>query len=718
MNPSVSPVKAGSNRHLAVLLSLLLAGLTLLVFWPVTRCDFVNFDDPDYVTANPQVQSGLTLANLAWAATTGAASNWHPLTWLSLMLDASLFGTKPAGFHFTNLAIHAANAVLLFWLLRALTAATWRSALVAAFFAWHPLAVESVAWISERKNVLSTCFGLLSLLFYTRYAQAKSPVPHPQSPVRPGAAGWFYVLSLLAFTLGLLSKPMLVTWPFLLLVLDYWPLQRWQPGRWLALVVEKNPFLAVAVAVSVVTVLVQRLGRTVVAVNQLPLDARGGNAVISYVRYLGKLAWPVDLAVFYPHPGHWPLASVLLAVTVLGGITLLAWVTRRRQPYLLTGWLWYVGTLVPVIGLVQVGGQAIADRYTYIPGVGLLVMVVWGAFALTRRGRGWSLLLALADVAALVVCIGLTRQQISYWQNSETLFRRALAVTDNNWMAHYNLGEALDRLGRTDAAMHQYELAFQCQPNYAEPRNNLGVDLVKAGQTEAAISQYLQAIRSQPDYADAWNNLGVALAREDHTDEAISDYEQALRLNPAEPEVHKNLGEAMDKQGRINAAISYYQSAVQLNPQDAQAFNNLGVDYARQGRSTEAAEQFQHALQVQPDYAEAGSNLGYLWALQDEHLDQALTLIQRAHQVDPKNSGTLDNLGWVLFKLNRPAEGLDYARQAIQYAPRPDAEIYEHLGDIYAALHQRDQAVAAWRQSLAISPSPDVQKKLDRLGGP
>jgi len=718
VNPSISPVKGGSDRRLAVLLSLLLAGITLLLFWPVTRCDFVNFDDPDYVTANPHVQAGLTVANLAWAGTTGAASNWHPLTWLSLMLDASLFGTKPAGFHFTNLAIHAANAVLLFWLLRVLTAATWRSALVAALFAWHPLAVESVAWISERKNVLSTFFGLLSLLFYARYVRGKSLVPRPPSKVRPGVAGWFYAWSLLAFTLGLLSKPMLVTWPFLLLVLDYWPLLRWQPGRWPTLVIEKIPFLAVAVAVSALTVLVQRHGSTVVAVNELPLDARGENAVVSYARYLGKLAWPADLAVFYPHPGHWPLAPVLMAGAGLAGITVFAWVTRRRYPYLLTGWLWYVGTLVPVIGLVQVGGQAMADRYTYVPGVGVLVMVVWGLFDLARRGRGLALSGAVVGMAALLVCLVLTRRQIDFWQNSETLFRRALAVTENNWMAHYNLGEVLDRQGRTDEAMKQYALAFQCQPAYAEPRNNLGVDLDKQGRTEEAIQCFKQALQCKPGYVDAWNNLGAMLNKTGRLNEAIAAYEQALQLDVENPETHKYIGEVLDKTGQTDAAVQHYQTALRLNPGYAEAYNNLGVDFARQGRFAAAEEQFQHALKARPGFPDAGSNLGYLWTQQGEHLHEALALIQQAHQVDPKNSGTLDNLGWVLFKLNRPAEGLDYARQAVQYSPQPDASIYDHLGDIYTALHQRDLAAGAWRQSLAISPNPDVQQKLDRLGGP
>jgi len=703
-----------------MLISLVLAVVTLLIFWPVTRCNFVNYDDPDYVTANPHVSGGLTLANAGWACTTGAASNWHPVTWWSLMLDASLFGTKPAGFHFTNLAIHAANAVLLFWLLRALTAATWRSALVAAFFAWHPLAVESVAWISERKNVLSTLFGLLSLLFYVSYARGggESKVQSPKPKVMAGAGGGFYALSLLAFTLGLLSKPMLVTWPFLLLVLDYWPLGRWRPGRWPALAFEKIPFLALALAVSVVTFLVQQNGRTVVAVNQLTLAARVGNAVVSYVRYLEKLVWPADLAAYYPHPGHWPFLTVLLAGTGLLGVTLLAWVRRRRQPYLLTGWLWYLGTLVPVIGLVQVGGQAMADRYTYVPGVGVLVMVVWGAFELGRLGRGLALGLGLAGALALILCLGLARQQIHYWQNSETLFRRALAVTENNWLAHYNLGEALDQQGRMDEAMHQYALAFQCQPNYAEPRNNLGVDLEKKGRLAEAIPLYQQAIQYQPGYADAWNNLGEVLDKTGRLDEAISDFQQAIRLRPEAAEFHKNLGEALDKQGRLDEAIQQFQAAGQLQPDYAEAANNLGVDYARQGRLTEAADQFQLALQARPDYSEAGNNLGYLWTQQGVRLDEALALIQRAQRVDPTNSGTLDSLGWVLLKLNRPAEGLVYARQAIQYSPRPDASLYDHLGDIYAALRQPGLAAGAWRQSLALSPSPEVQKKLAGLGGP
>ncbi len=714
----IGTTKAGTDRRLAWLISLVLVGVTVLIFWPVTGCDFVNLDDPDYVTANARVQSGLTLRGLEWAFTTGATGNWHPLTWLSLMLDASWFGIKPGGFHFTSLALHTANAVLLFWLLRRLTGATWRSALVAAGFAWHPLAVESVAWVAERKNVLSTCFGLLSLLFYAQYTGLESGATSPSPKAKAASsAGIYYGLSLLMLALGLLSKPMLVTWPFLLLVLDYWPLGRWRPGRWRALAIEKIPFLALAVAASIVTFLAQRHGGTVVAVSKLPFAARLGNAVVSYVRYVEKLVWPVDLAAYYPHPGAWPATTVAWAGAALAVVTWLVWARRRQQPYLLTGWLWYLGTLVPVIGLVQVGGQAMADRYTYVPGIGLLVGVVWLSFALGRRGRAEAVGLAVVGGIALVGCLAATRQQIGYWRNSEVLLRRALAVTENNWLAHYNLGEELDQQGRTDEAMSQYQAAFECRPNYAEAHNNLGVDLERQGKLEAAAEQYKKAIQCKFDYADAWDNLGVVQDKAGQIDEALRDYERAVELSPENPQFHKSLGEMLDKTGRIDEAMQRYQTALKLKPDYAEADNNLGVDFAREGRPAEAEAQFQRALSVQPGYGEAGGNLGYLWTEQGMHLPEALALIRQAWQANPRNASTLDSLGWVLLKLNRPAEGLTYERQAVELSPQPDAAIYDHLGDIYAALNQRAAAAAAWRQSLAISPNSEVRKKLDAVGG-
>jgi len=720
MNSGGLAIKFNSTWRLAVLISLLLAGLTLLVFWPVTRCGFVNFDDPDYVLNNPPVQAGLSWSNAAWAFTTGRTGNWHPMTWLSLMLDATLFGKSAVGFHVTSLMLHAVNVVLLFWLLRSLTGAMWRSALAAALFAWHPLAVESVAWVAERKNVLCTAFGFLSLLFYVKYARTgnESEVQSPRFKVKPVRQRVYYIVCWLALGIGLMSKPMVVTWPFVMLLLDYWPLARVQPGRWRFLVLEKIPFLALVVASSVVTFFVQRNSHLVVAMNRLPLDERVENAIVAYGRYLVKMFWPADLAVFYPHPGSWPLTTGLLAVAGLGAITLLVWFNRSRRPYMVTGWLWYLGTLVPVIGLVQVGGQAMADRYMYIPMVGVLVMVVWGGFELARNVRWGAAVLAVMAAAALVVLPVLSWRQIAYWQNGESLFRRALAVTSNNWLAHYNLGEALDHQGRTDEAMSEYRQAMQCQSTYAEPRNNLGVDLDKQGHTAEAIQYFQQAIQCQPGYVDAWNNLGVVLEKTGRLDEAIGDFTQALQLEPENPVTHKNLGEALDKQGQTDTAIQHYQTALRLNPEYPEACNNLGVDFAREGRFAEAADQFQQALQLRPDDAEAGNNLGYLWTSQGVHLNEALALIQRAHATNPKDSGTLDSLGWVLCKLNRPAEGLEYARQAIHYAPRPDASFYDHLGDIYAALHQRDQAAGAWRQALGIASSPEISRKLEDLRGP
>ena len=822
------PGKTWSEAQISGLISLVLAGITLLIYWPVIHCGFVNYDDPDYVTANPRVQSGLSLANVAWAFTTGQASNWHPLTWLSLMLDGDFFGERPAGYHFTNLLLHAANAVLLFWLLRRLTGARVRSALVAALFAWHPLNVETVAWVAERKSGLSTCFGWLALLAYAGYVRAGEasqaslayPVPAAKSP-GPLSARWiYYGLSLLAFTLGLLSKPMLVTWPFVLLLLDYWPLDRWQAGRSWSLVREKIPFLVLAAGASVVTFLVQRHGHAVAALGRIPLDARCENAIISYVRYLGKLVWPADLAVFYPLPGHWPLAMVLLAGGVLAGLSGLIWASRRRHPYLVTGWLWYLGTLVPVIGLVQVGGQALADRYTYVPAVGIWVMVVWGAFDIGRQRRWLAGGLMTAGAAALVIGMGLTIRQMGYWQNSETLFRHALAVTQDNWIAHSNLGAALDQRGQSAEAIGHFQAALQTNPEFAEARNNLGSAREKLGQTAAAINEYQQALKIdpdnaeihnnlgaaldqsgradeaiqeyqaalgrnpdlvaardnlgvawarqgqwaaatgefeaalrlkpgdadtrnnlgavlneqgrtdeaiqqfqqalkvKPDYADARNNLGLAYAKKGQMAEAISQYQAALHGQPDNPAIHKNLAQALDQTGQIALAVNEYQAALERQPNDAELHNHLGVDLARLGRFEAAAGEFQAALQLRPEDAEAENNLGYLWMDRGEHLDQALELVSRALKADPHNPTTLDSLGCVLLKLNRPAEGLDYLRQAIQYSPQADASLYEHLGDIYAALQQRDPAAGAWRQSLAISPSAEVEQKLAGLGGP
>src|SRR5450756_991931 len=475
---------------LGPLLAVMLGLLTLVIYWPVTSNDFVNYDDDVYVQLNHQVQKGLTVENVRWAFTHTVSSNWHPLTMLSHMLDCQLYGLNPWGHHLTSLLLHAVNTVLLFLLLHRLTKAVWRSAWVAAIFALHPLHVQSVAWVAERKDVLSAFFGFLALLFYAEYARSK-PALHPETgPGRPGPgflASREYWLACLCFALGLMSKPMLVTWPFVLLLLDFWPLNRFQAGRIRFLVWEKIPFLCLTVAGCAATYLVQSLEGAIQPLDNLGLVLRLENAAISYCRYGLKLLFPTNLAVYYPYPHHWPLIWVLLSILALAGVTTLCWFKRASQPCLLVGWLWFVGTLVPVIGLIQVGSQSIADRYTYLPSVGILLFFGLAITDLTRLGRHQRTALALAGSLTILFCAGLTRQQIACWKNSETLFRHAIAVTQDNDIAHNSLGAALYQQGRTNESIAEYREALRISPNYSLAHMNLGDLLLTQGQTNQAV---------------------------------------------------------------------------------------------------------------------------------------------------------------------------------------------------------------------------------------
>ena len=438
--------------------------LVLCTFWPSLGNGFVNYDDDLYVAANGHVQSGLSWAGARWAFCTPVAANWHPATILSHMLDCQLFGLKPWGHHLTSVWLHAVNTVLVFLVFRRMTGALWRSLLVAALFGLHPLRVESVAWVAERKDVLSTFFFMLTLWAYVRYAQ-ESKVQSPKSKVA-------YVLALVFFACGLMSKPMLVTLPFVLLLLDYWPLGRnaecgmrnAEPGAggkvqgrtwpWMKLVREKAPFFLLAAIASAVTLITQHRAKALATVENIRLIDRLANALVSYCRYLAKFLWPAKLAVFYPEPVKWPTATVLLAGLLLLGISIMAVALRHRHRYLPVGWLWSLGTLVPVIGLVQVGAQAMADRYTYVPLIGVALLLVWGMHELTSRWQFRAVLLSAAAAAGMILCVALTRRQIGHWRDTETLFRHALAVTDDNWVAHHNLGDALEKRGRLDEAIH------------------------------------------------------------------------------------------------------------------------------------------------------------------------------------------------------------------------------------------------------------------------
>jgi protein O-mannosyl-transferase len=696
-------------RFPAWLPAVLLALVTVALYWPAASHDFVNYDDDLYVTDNPQVMCGLTWESLKWAWLNPVAANWHPVTVLSHMTDCQVFGLKPWGHHLTNVLLHAFTAALVFALLQQATGARWRSLFVAALFAVHPLRVESVAWVAERKDVLSGCFGLLALIFYTRYAQRsvisnQRPATGSQSPKVAGPNSGprtrdhrllindhrllFYLLSLFCFALGLMSKPMLVTWPFVMLLLDYWPLGRMQdvapadtqhpssvavlrsvdtttstdhvsrftfrapPGTLMRLVTEKIPFFVLAALASVMTFVVQQHGGAMKGVENLPLSIRCGNALISYGRYLGKLFWPADLAVFYWHPGHWPPGKVLLTGGMILGLSVLLWLQRRRFPALLVGWLWFLGTLVPVIGLVQVGKQAMADRYTYLPSLGVLILAIWGAHELTRRWRHSAMALSAAGCAAFFLCFALTRQQIGYWTDSETLFRHALAVTGSNYVVQKFLGDALDKKGQLDEAISHYQEALRLKPDDALVYNNLGVAfdkkglgedairqyreiirlepdrpfphynlgnaLLRKGLIDEAIEQYQEALRLKPDYADAHNNLGNALGSKGQTEAAIEHYRQAIRLKPEDGITHNNLAAALDKLGQTKEAIIQYQEAVRLIPENALVRNNLGAALNKMGRLDEAIGEFQSAVRLKPDYTEAKNNLARALELKNE----------------------------------------------------------------------------------------------------
>jgi tetratricopeptide (TPR) repeat protein len=634
-NPAGATPIAGGVLGRPVFLCLLLAMVTLAVYWPVRQFEFITYDDPEYYTANRHVREGLSLDGLNWALTTGHACNWHPVTWLSHMLDASLFGPEAAGPHIVNLLLHTANSLLLFLLLLRLTGlrpkggaspppagAYWCSALVAALFALHPLHVESVAWISERKDVLSTFFGLLAIGAYGRYVEKLDgqPLPtvsSPPSPIgnRQSPIGNPLVWSLAFFALSLMSKPMLVTLPFVLLLLDYWPLQRvsgavcqvsggdWglEFGVWKTLLREKVPFFALAAVSSLITLAVQKTGGAMLSAEALPFGMRIANAFVSYARYLAKTFWPVNLAIPYPSPGSWPPALVAGAVVLVIGLSLLAFRMGRRRPFVLVGWFWFAGTLLPVIGLVQVGIQAMADRYSYVPLIGVFLLLAWGAGELWERRRWPNWIAGAAALALLGACAARTRNQLAVWQNAQTLFAHAIAVTPHNHRAHGNLGLYYYQHDRLDEAIAQYRQALAICPHDATALNDLGSALFRQNQVASAVECYETALRLQTNSASLHNNLGVALERIGRPDDAQRHYHEALRLEPDNARAHNNLANILVARGRLDQAVQHYVQALDADPDLTEAFNNLGWVLAGRGHYADAVQCYQSALQLKAD---------------------------------------------------------------------------------------------------------------------
>ena len=672
-----------------------LAVLPVAALWPVLRNDFVSYDDDVYVTRNPPVQRGLTWAGVRWAFTTGHGANWHPLTWLSHMADASVFGMNASGHHATNLLLHVVNTLLLFLVFRTMTADPWRSAWIAAVFAVHPAHVESVAWVAERKDLLSAMFWLATLGAYVSWTRNRTLSR--------------YLAVCLLFAAGLMSKPMLVSLPFTLLLLDYWPLRRWtdagaMKGRrvWTRLLLEKAPLFMMAAASSVVTVLVQRAGGAVGSLQSYPLGVRLANALVAYVRYLRIFVWPADLAVFYPHPGAslsgWEIGT---SAFLLVAISAAAIRLRRRAPFLIVGWLWFLVTLLPVIGLVQVGLQAMADRYTYVPFIGLLAAVAWGVPLIASRWRAGGFALRAAGAAAVlalaVIAAGLARS----WKNSETLYLRAIAVTGPNFLAQNNLGDYYNETGRPVEAMPHLQEAIRIRPAYAEAYTNLGRSLFLMGRLDEAAQHFQESARLRPDNAVAIANLAWTRLEQGEIPSAIPLYRRALARIPESVNWRKRLSMALLLDDRPAEAIEQLDRATALDPWDVEARNLLagaaafqqnrhdsaseqmrraltalhrkaGAALQARGKRKEAAAQFRAALALSPESIEAHTDLGAL-LFADGRLDEAAAEFQRAVKLDPRSALAHNNVGYVCYLQGKTDAALAEYREALRL--QPDLEL-------------------------------------------
>ena len=622
-----------------IIICIFLIAATLAVYWKITNHEFINYDDGLYVTENSHVQAGLTFKNIKWAFTTGHAANWHPVTWLSHMLDYELYGLNPMGHHWMNLQIHIINSILLFIVLKMMTGAVWKSAFVAALFALHPLHVESVAWISERKDVLSTFFWILSMWAYVRYVK--------QSDKKR------YFLLILFFILGLMSKPMLVTLPFALLLLDFWPLSRFQSStkgyydfnhKTIAgLIWEKLPLFLLTTVSILVTFFVQQEGGAVKSLEAFPLTLRFANALFAYLSYLGKTIWPQNLALIYPYPSISIFWQIILLLPALICISVLVIKSARGFPYLATGWLWYLGTLVPVIGLIQIGYQSMADRYTYIPLIGIFIIFSWGMQDIFPRRQNKKILLALIaslTITSFMVC---TWFQVCYWQNSTVLLKHTINVTHNNSMAHYVFGLALEQQGKLDEAVLQYNEALYIKPEFARAHNVLGAAFLRNGKLKKAIYHFNEAVNINPNYAKAHNNLAIALLTKGKFEEAVFHYKKALKINPKDEYTRKNLANFLSNQGRIDEALEHYNKALVINPEDWDAHCKLGGILEKHGKFNKAMRHFAEVIRINPGYAPAYNEIGIILA-QKGKLQKSNTFFLKAIQLKPDYKEARNNL--------------------------------------------------------------------------
>ncbi len=640
-----------------VLVLLAIVVLSLIIYAPSLNYGFLGFDDPAYVSENVEVSRGLTWHGFLWAFNIGYSANWHPLTWLSHMLDVQLFGMVAGCHHLINLLLHIANALLLFWLLYRTTRGWGRSAVVALLFAVHPLHVESVVWIAERKDVLSTLLWMLTFHAYVSYVR------------RPLLRRLLVVI--VVFSLGLMAKSMLVTLPFALILFDIWPLGRLSlnPGRrrvLLQLFVEKIPFIALSAISSVLTIMAQARSGAVQNLEMLTFSQRAANAVVSYFMYIAQMIWPGNLIAYYAY--ETPSALMVVAgVLILASVSALTIRFAKRHPYLLVGWLWYLFTLVPVIGLVQVGAQSRADRYTYIPIIGLFIAMAWGIPKLVEGRRRQNIGMGVA--AALLICAltVLARNQVGYWENDATLWEHVVRSRPRSSFARTNLGSALAAAGDLDGAVDQYTEALRINPNFAETHNALGMVLTKKGLWREAAKHYAEALRLKPGI-DAHTNLGMVLGKLGEFEEAISEFQTALKIDPNSAETHNELGVVLARKGLWSEAEQHYAEALRLEPDFAYAHANRGTLLAKMGRIEEAISEFRTALKIDPQKAAIYYNLGFALAGQGK-MDEAISQYRKAIEIQPLFAEAHTNLGFALMNQNQYTEAIQHFKEALRINP-------------------------------------------------
>jgi tetratricopeptide (TPR) repeat protein len=639
------------NVRTDIWICLFLVLVTLGVYFQVGTFEFINYDTPTYVYENNYVKDGLTTKGIKWAFTTLHFSNWHPLTWLSHMLDVQLYGLEPGRHHLTSVLFHIANILLLFGILRRMTDDMWRCLIVAVLFALHPLHAQSVAWVAERKDVLSTLFGFLTLGYYFRYVAYR------------GIGR--YVLILLFFILGLMAKPMIVTLTFVMLLLDYWPLQRYPfqcvkkvktaggpTDTLFFLIAEKMPLFIMAAGSSLVTLIAQKAGGAVGSIEAYPFSLRMANALIAYMGYIAKLFWPVNLAAIYPYNWELPVWQVWLACFFIFGISCFTIKSYKSKPWFLVGWLWYLGTLVPVIGLVQVGTQAMADLYTYFPLIGIYIIIAWGLSDLMARWRYRKVGLATLAVAITGVLMVASWRQIGYWRDTVTLLKRAVEVTGANYMAYNNIGQGLLVAGKAREAVENFKKSLEINPRSAIAHFNLGLALAGQDRLKEALGSCAEAVRLKPDFAEAYNCQGKTQLRLGKPDQAVLNYQQAIKIDPTYAEAYNNLGNALFRLGKNDQALASYQQAITIDPADAEAHNSLGNFWYHTGHSEKAFPQFIQALKINPKFAEAYNGAGAA-LIQMGEARKAAAFFREAVKIDPNYVAARGNLKNTLAALNK-----------------------------------------------------------------